>query len=172
MGVPRLMLALLAAGALPLIGLVVWFTWIDSPGVGEDRCASCGVEDYVIAAFALTAAWLGALVARTAAAARISPRVTAAALGGVALFVLASLAEHNLFSLPAFAAMLLSVVVAPLALIWLPLRMVRWWRRPPSDDAAPRAARADVLAAWLALIVLLPGLFAWVWLDRVAWLTF
>jgi hypothetical protein len=90
----------------------------------------------------------------------------------VALFVLASLAEHNLFSLPAFAAMLLSVVVAPLALIWLPLRMVRWWRRPPSDDAAPRAARADVLAAWLALIVLLPGLFAWVWLDRVAWLTF
>jgi hypothetical protein len=41
------MLALLAAGALPLIGLVVWFTWIDSPSVGEDRCASCGVEDYV-----------------------------------------------------------------------------------------------------------------------------
>jgi hypothetical protein len=29
-----------------------------------------------------------------------------------------------------------------------------------------------LLAAWLALIVLLPGLFAWVWLDRVAWLTF
>jgi hypothetical protein len=40
--------------------------------------------------------------------------VTAAALGGVALFVLASLAWPNLFSLPAFAAMLLSVVVAPL----------------------------------------------------------
>jgi membrane protein implicated in regulation of membrane protease activity len=60
MGVPRLMLVLLAAGALPLIGLVVWFTWID----------------------------------------------------------------------------MLSVVVAPLALIWLALRMVRWWRRPPSDDAA------------------------------------
>jgi hypothetical protein len=38
--------------------------------------------------------------------------------------------------------------------------MVRWWQRPPSAEAAPRAARAELLAAWLALIVLLPGLFA------------
>jgi hypothetical protein len=62
--------------------------------------------------------------------------------------------------------------VAPLALIWWPLRMVRWWRRPPAGAAEARAVRGALVAAWLALVVLLPGLFAWVWLDRVEWLTF
>jgi hypothetical protein len=38
------MLTLHAAGALPLVALAVWFGWIDSPGMGEGRCASCGVE--------------------------------------------------------------------------------------------------------------------------------
>src|SRR5215213_5915038 len=102
------LLALHLAMGVPLIALGVWFGAIDQLPVGEDRCASCGVEGYVIAAHVVAAVWLGAVVAATAAARRrvregvAAPgRVTLRALAAVAAFVGASLVWHPLSSLPA-----------------------------------------------------------------------
>src|SRR5215203_2143597 len=67
---PPSLLALHMAMGVPLIALGVWFGAIDQLPVGEDRCASCGVEGYVIAAHVVAAVWLGAVVAATAAARR------------------------------------------------------------------------------------------------------
>lgn len=89
----RRLAAIHLACAAPLVALAIWFGVIDSTPFGEARCASCGVEDYVIAAHVAAAACLTALVWF------ISPgRVTTVALTAAALFVAASLLWHPLFA--------------------------------------------------------------------------
>jgi len=82
------LLALHLAMGVPLIALAVWFGAIDQLPVGEDRCASCGVEGYVIAAHVVAAVWLGAVVAATAAA-----RSLALAPAGAIWWALAAIAH-------------------------------------------------------------------------------
>jgi hypothetical protein len=169
------MLALHVAAGVPLIAIAFWFGVIDPTPFGEGRCASCGVEGFVIAAHVVAALWLGAVIALTAAARRRAregepgpgPR-TRAGLAAVALFAAASLIWHPLFSVPAFAAMVVSILLGPVAALWWVLRIVAWLRRPPE----PRQLTASLTAAWVALAVLLPALFAWIWADRVEWLVF
>ena len=92
---------------------------------------------------------------------------------GRLIFVLASLIWRGLFSLPAFAAMVASVLLLPVAGIWWVLDAVRWWRRPPvSETALRQRVSATLAAAWVSLTVLVPAVFAWVWADRVSWIVF
>jgi hypothetical protein len=169
------MLALHLAAGLPLVALAVWFGAIDRLPLGEGRCTYCGVEEYVIAAHVVAALWLGVVVAATAAARRQAKHGIAApgprtlvGLAAVALFALAALRWHHLFSLPALVAMVATIGLGPAALVWWILRTVAWLRRP----AAPAHLTASLTAAWVGLAVLLPGLFGWIWADRVDWLTF
>jgi|1186.fasta_scaffold28844_2 hypothetical protein len=171
----RVILALHVAAGLPLVALAVWFGAIDRLPLEEGRCASCGVEGYVIAAYGLAALWLGAVVAATAAARRQAEHGIAApgprtlvALAAAALFALAALRWHGLFSLPAFAAMIATLGLGPAGAVWWVLRAVGWLRRPP----VPAQLAGSLTAAWIALAVLLPGLFGWTWVDRVQWLVF
>jgi hypothetical protein len=176
----RALLALHLGSGFPLVALAIWFGVFDRLPLGEGRCSSCGLEGYVIAAHVAAAAWLGAMVASLAAArrqvregVRAPGRVTIGALAAVGLFVVASLAWHPLFSVPAFAAMIASIVLFPVAVIWWTLGAIAWWRRPPRTDAElRRRLRGALAAAWVSLIVLLPALLAWVWADRVEWLVF
>lgn len=176
----RALLAMHLGCGFPVVALAVWFGLIDRLPFGEDRCSSCGLEGYVIAAHAVAAVWLGAMVACIAAARRqvregirAPGRVTIGALAAVALFVVASLIWHTLFSVPAFAAMIASVVLFPTAAIWWVVGAIAWWRRPPQTDAALRRRLQGALAAaWVSLVLLLPAVLAWVWVDRVAWLVF
>ena len=152
------------ACAAPLVALAIWFGVIDSTPLGEGRCASCGVEGYVIAAHVGAAAWLAGLVWL------ISPRrVTTVALAAVALFVAASLLWHPLFNVPAFVAMVVSLLLFPAAAVWWVLSAVGLWRRRSAERVELRRRLA---AAWLSLVVLLPAHFGWVWADRVEWLVF
>jgi hypothetical protein len=176
----RSLLALHLACGLPIVALAVWFSLIDRLPFGEGRCSSCGVEDRVIAAHVVAAGWLGAVVAYAAAARRqvregagTPGRVTIGALALVALFVLASLLWHTLFSVPAFMATIASIVLLPAAGIWWLIGAVAWSRRPPrTDGELDRRLGGELVAAWVSLTLLLPAVFGWVWLDRVDWLVF
>ena len=168
------------AWALPLVVLAVWFGMLDTPAIDEGRCASCGVEGYVIAAHLVAGLWLGGVVAWAAAERRritegiAAPGpLTLAGLAAVAAVALASLAWHPLLDLPAFAAMVASIALFPaLAVAWVVLPVV-WSRRPsPSADELARRLRGELILAWLGLVVLLPATFGWVWADRVDWLVF
>jgi hypothetical protein len=171
--------ALLAACTLPLVALAVWFGLIDSPPIGEGRCESCGVEAYVIAAHVAVGVWLGAVVACASAVQRRSREgiaapggVTARALAAAALFVIASLAWHGLFTVPAVVAIFASLAVLPAVAIWWVLAAIGW-RRPAGDGAGPRRRPDLTLAmAWVSLALLLPAVYAWVWMDRVEWIVF
>jgi hypothetical protein len=169
----RAILALHLATGLPLIALAVWFGVVDSPASG--RCASCGVEGYVIAAHVAAALWLGGVIAATAAARRQAEHGVAApgprtqlALAGAALFTLAALRWHALFGLPAVAGMAVSFFLGPAGALWWLLRTAAWLTRP----AVPAQLHSSLIAAWLGLAVLLPGLFGWIWAERVQWLVF
>jgi len=177
---PRELIAVHLAWALPLVALALWFGVVDTPAIGEGRCASCGVEGYVIAAHLVAALWLAGVVAWTAAARRrltegiAAPgHVTLAGLGVVAVVVLASLAWHPLLNVPAFAAMIASIALFPaLAVLWV-VQLVLWTRRPPaSEDELAKRLRGELAMAWVGLVVLLPAMFGWVWADRVDWLVF
>jgi hypothetical protein len=176
----RSLLALHLACGLPIVALAVWFSLIDRLPIGEGRCSSCGVEGHVIAAHVVAAGWLGAVVACTAAARRqvregigAPGRVTIGALAGVGAFVLASLLWHTLFSVPAFVAMVASIVLLPAAGIWWLVGALAWTRRPPQTDGElGRRLRSELVAAWVSLTLLLPAVFGWVWADRVDWLVF
>jgi hypothetical protein len=169
----RAILVLHLAAGLPLIALAVWFGVVDSPA--SRRCASCGVEGYVIAAHVAAALWLGGVIAATAAARRQAEQGIAApgrrtrlALGAAALFTLAALRWHALFGLPAVAGMAVSFFLGPAGALWWLLRTVAWLKRP----AVPAQLQSSLIAAWIGLAVLLPGLFGWIWADRVQWLVF
>jgi hypothetical protein len=142
---PRAPLALHLACALPIAALAAWFVLIDRLPFGEGRCASCGVEGYVIAAHLVAAAWLGALGAAAAAARRrltdgvAAPgRVTGAGLVVVAVFVGASLLWHSVFTAAAYAAMLVSLLLLPAGAIWWVLAGIGLWRHPPRTSVALR----------------------------------
>jgi glucan phosphoethanolaminetransferase (alkaline phosphatase superfamily) len=99
--------------------------------------------------------------------------MTVGALAAVAIFVLASLIWRGLFAVPAPVAMLVSVVLLPVAGIWWVLDAARWWLRSPESEAGLRRSVSGTLAAaWVSLTVLLPAVFAWVWADRVSWIVF
>jgi hypothetical protein len=174
----RLWLLHLACG-VPLIALALWFGMIDRLPFGERRCSSCGVEGYVIAAHVAAAAWLAAVTALAAAARRRLTQgtsapgsVTVAALAAVAVFAAASLVRHQLFSVPAFAAMIASVALLPLAgLRWL-IVLISWRRPTVTDSELRQRATGTLVAAWVSLTLLLPAVFAWVWTDRVEWIVF
>lgn len=94
----RTLLALHLASAVPLLALAAWFGLVDRLPFGEGRCASCGLEGYVIAAHVVAGAWLGAVIAAIASARRqlgegiAAPgRMTVWALVVVAFFAVASL---------------------------------------------------------------------------------
>ena len=162
--VMRRLAAIHLACAAPLVALAIWFGVIDSTPFGEGRCASCGVEDYVLAAHVAAAAWLAALVRF------ISPgRLTTVALTAAALFVAASLLWHPLFAVPAFVAMVVSLLLFPAGAIWWVLSGVALWRKRSAEGIELRRRLA---AAWLGLVVLLPAHFGWVWADRVEWIVF
>jgi hypothetical protein len=172
----RAMLGLHVAAGVPLVALAVWFGAIDRLPFGAGRCGSCGVEGYVVAAHAVAALWLGAVVAATATARRRArgdaaagpDRRTLAGLAAAAGFGAAALAWHPLFSLPALAAMVVSLLLAPAGGLWWVLRTAAWLRRAPD----PGELTGSLTAAWLALAVLLPALFGWIWTDRVEWIVF
>jgi hypothetical protein len=176
----RSLLALHLACGLPIVALAAWLSLIDRLPLGEGRCSSCGVEGHVIAAHVVAAGWLGAVVAYTAAARRqvregigAPGRVTTGALACVGVFALASLIWHTLFSVPAFVAMIASVVLLPAAGIWWLIGAVAWLRRPPQTAGElGRRLGGELVAAWVSLTLLLPAVFGWVWADRVDWLVF
>ena len=166
--------------AAPLVALAVWFGAVDRLPFGDGRCSSCGVEGYVISAHLVAGGWLAGMVACAAAARRRARegirapgRVTLAALGTVAMFVAASLVWHPLFTPPAFAAWLASFALFPTTAIWWSLSAVAWWRHPPRTDEEWQRRLGRVLAGcWVSLTLLLPAVFAWVWVDRVEWIVF
>ena len=174
------MLKVHLACAAPLVALAVWFGVVDTLPFGEGRCASCGVEGYVTAAHLFAALWLGAVVAYVAAARRGAREGVAApgpttlrALAAAALFVLAGLLWHDLFTYPALAAMIVSVALIPVATIGWLVQLVKWIRRPPRDPAElARRLDGELVMAWIGLVVLLPAIFGWVWTARVEWLVF
>jgi len=45
-------------------------------------------------------------------------------------------------------------------------------RHPPTDADTGRHPTFALAQAWVSLVVLLPALFAWTWLDRVDWIVF
>ena len=126
------------------------------------------------AAFVAAAAVLGALVA---AAWRVAPpgrlrRLTPVALALATAYVALSLVWRTAFEPVGlamfFAAMPVSVGLAV------------WWAITLADLLRDGGAGAQVgswrtgllVRAWACLLVLLPGLFAWVWSSRVEWLVF
>src|SRR5919197_5370453 len=167
----RSLLALQVGCAVPFVSLASLIGSVDRLPLGEGRCSSCGVEGYVIGAHLVAGGWLAGMVACAAAARRRARegvrepgRVTLAALAVVALFVAASLVWHDLFTPPAFAAWLASFALFPTAVIWLPVRVAPRWRRPPRTDEGWHRRLGSVLAScWVSLTLLLPGMFAWVW---------
>jgi hypothetical protein len=169
------MLALHVAAPLPLLALAICFGTVGGLARDERRCGSCGVEPWVIAAFAAAALWLAAVVAITAAARRQArgegagpgPR-TRYGLAAAALFGIAAIAWHPLFDVPALVSMVASVVVAPVAVIWWLLRAAGWLRAGPG----PEHLGESLAAAWVDLALLLPALFGFVWATRVEWLVF
>ena len=172
-------LALLAACSLPLVALALWFGLIDTPPFGEGRCSSCGVEAYVTAAHVAVGVWLGAVVATASAVRRRTSEgvaapggVTVRVLAAVALVVLGSLAWHGLFTVPAVIALFASLAVLPAAVVWWVISAIGW-RRPAADGTEARR-RLDLALAtsWVSLVLLLPAVYAWVWLDRVEWIVF
>ena len=168
------------ACAAPLVVLAIWFGLIDSPALDEGRCSSCGVEGYVVAAHLVAAVWLGAVVAYAAAARRgiregirAPGPVTVRALAAVAVFTAVSLAWPALFKIPAVVALVASLLLIPVAGIAWIVEAARLWRRPPQVAADTDGHLTILLAqAWVCLVVLLPAIYAWVWLDRVDWLVF
>jgi hypothetical protein len=175
----RTLIALHLATGAPLVALALWFGAVDRVAPGEGRCSSCGVEGYVIAAYVVAAAWLATVVACVSAAQRrlregvAAPGpVTVRAIVVVALLVGVAVVWHPLLGLPAAAALVVSIVLAPAAAIWWVLAAIVLWRRPPAAQALDARLTVALRVAWLSLVVLLPAIFAWVWLDRVEWLVF
>jgi hypothetical protein len=71
------------------------------------------------------------------------------------------------------AALLASILLLPVSAIWWILGAIAWARRPPRDEAeAARRLGGALVAGWVSLTLLLPGIYAWVWLSRVEWLVF
>jgi hypothetical protein len=176
----RPLLLLHLASAAPLVALAVWFGLVDSPALDEGRCSSCGVEGYVIAAHVAAAAWLAAVVASTAVVRRRGREgvpapgpVTVRALAAIGAFTAACLVWHQLFTPPAAVALVVSLVLFPAVAIWWIVEAARLWRRPPPTAFDTDRRLTFALAqAWVSLVVLLPAVFAWIWLDRVDWLVF
>ena len=165
---------------LAVLGLLaLWFGQVDHRVVGErGRCGSCGVEGYVLALHAVAALALGAVVLacsrmREAHAGRGARpgRRTAICLGAAGAYLLASLVHHELFDLYGFVMLVVSPVAALAALVWWAVDLLRLRRAAPAADR-PELLTSMLARAWLSLIVLLPGLFAWVWADRVQWFVF
>jgi hypothetical protein len=166
--------ALLAACALPLVALAVWFGVIDPSPLGEGRCASCGLEGWAIAAHLAAAVWLGGVVALASALRRgAGPGpVTISALSAAAVFVLASLAFRPLFTPLATVALVASFVLVPAVAIWWLVVTFAWRRPPASGRELERRWDMTLASAWISLALLLPAVYAWVWADRVEWLVF
>jgi hypothetical protein len=171
----RVMLALHVAAPLPLLALAICFGTIGGLARDDRRCGSCGVEAWVIAAFVAAALWLAAVVAVTSATRRQARgegagpgRRTRRALAAAGLFATAAIAWHPLFDVPALVAMVASVVVAPVAVVWWLLRTAGWLRARPR----PEQLGESLAAAWVDLAFLLPALFGFVWATRVEWLVF
>jgi hypothetical protein len=177
---PPVVVGLLAACAAPLVVLVVWFGVVDQTGIGEEgRCSSCGVEGYVIAAHVAAAGCLALVVAALSAVRRVAAgsagpgAATVYALVLVGVFIAVSLAWHKAFAVPATVALLASLVLYPVAVVWWAAAVLGWLRRPPTGpDEVRRSLTSALWLGWTSLLVLLPGTFAWVWLDRVEWLVF
>jgi hypothetical protein len=158
----------------------VWFGLIDTLGIGESRCSSCGVEGYVIAAHAVAALWLGAVVAWLSALRRrldgeaaVPGRRTLAGLAVAALLLVVALLWHEASEFPLIGAVALSLLGLPVAAVWWLIGTVALWRRSAVPEAEQRRrVTGELVAAWLALTVLLPGIYGWVWLSRVQWLVF
>ena len=175
----RVALALHVGWALPPVALLLWFGLIDSPELGEGRCASCGLEGYVIAAHVAAGVWLAGVVATAAAARRLLAHgvaapgpATVAGLIAVGTFAVAGLVWHALFSIPALAAMVASFVVFPAAAIWWVAELVALLRASPAAGFEVRRLSGTLVAAWVSLTLLLPAVLGWVWTDRVEWLVF
>lgn len=172
----RSLLALHVACAFPLVALWVWFGSIDRLPFGEGRCASCGVEGYVVAAHVVAALWLGVVAVRADVARReiregisVPGRRMIAALCAVGVFVTASVIWHPLFDWPA----LITMITVPAAGIWWFVSASAWFRQPAAtDEELNDRLRKERLAAWVSLTLLLPATYAWIWSDRVAWLVF
>jgi hypothetical protein len=175
----RTLIALHIATGAPLVALAVWFGAVDRVPPGAGRCSSCGVEGYVIAVHLVAAAWLAAVIASVSAARRrlrtgiAAPGpATVRAIVAVALILGVAVVWHPLLGVPAAAALVLSIVVAPTSAIWWVLAAVVLWRSPPAAQALDARLKVASTASWVSLVVLLPAVFAWVWLDRVEWLVF
>jgi hypothetical protein len=171
-----LLLLLHLAAAAPLVALAAWFGLVDSPAFDEGRCSSCGVEGYVIAAHVAAAVWLAAVVACVAALrrdARAPGPITIRVLAAAGAFMVACLVWPDLFKAPATVALLTSLLLIPLAALFWTVEAVRLWRHPPQAAAGTDRHLTFALAqAWVSLLVLLPAVFAWVWVDRVDWIVF
>ena len=161
-----------AASVAPLVVLAVWFGAVDTLDVGEMRCQSCGVEGYVMAAHLAAAAVLAAVAAlgsalREGAAGR--PARPATPTLRVLVLAAALAAGLLVWPEPVGVYVLAMAIAAPFAA----LATAVWWvvALPPFTDRS--LAVGGVLArTWMSLFVLLPGLYAWVWLSRVSWLVF
>ena len=176
----RTLVALHVAWGLPAACLALYFGVLDTPGFGEGRCSSCGVEGYVIGAH-LAGAVIAAAVVIVASALRRRLHTSVAAPGRVAVWILAgaglyvtvSLIWHDAFTPLAFAALLGSFVLFPVAGFWWVVGMIELAARPPrTDEQVARWAGLALTGAWVSLLVLVPAVYAWTWTDRVQWLVF
>jgi hypothetical protein len=141
------------AGAAVVLGLTFWV--VLEPRT-TDSCntsllpgpyADALVPLHVLAAVALgVCAWL------------LSPRRrTAIALGGVAIYLIASLIDQDVFFVAAIAGIVLAVPAAAVGVIRASVRRDR--------------AGAQVLV-WLALLLVLPGHFIAAWDRGAQWFCF
>ena len=111
---------------------------------------------------------VGLLLGAVIAAGSPRGRRTNLALALVALGVVVGMLWSAAFSVYALVALLGSLGVAPLVLVWSAVSTPAILRGVPQAHEVHGA----LTRAWLALLVLLPGLFAAVWLDRVDWFVF
>jgi glucan phosphoethanolaminetransferase (alkaline phosphatase superfamily) len=177
--VRRLLLLRLACAA-PLLALAAWFGLADPSGFGEGRCSSCGVEGYVIAAHLVAAVWLAGVVAYASALRRREREgvfepgpTTVKALAAAGAYAAACLLWHPLLTPLATAALVASFVLFPAFALWWIVEPARLWHKPPQTAAeTDRRLTFALVEAWVALVVLLPAVFAWVWTDRVDWIVF
>ena len=165
----RTLVALHVAPVVPLVALAAWFGLVDTTGIGEGRCPSCGVEGAVIAVHVVAAVLLaGVVVACDLVRAPEGElgRLTRIVLPVAAVFLLVSLAWHRAFDLFGLAMLVASPLTALAVAVWWLVVLVELLRTRTT------AAGGLLARAWICLLVLLPGLFAWVWADRVDWFTF
>ena len=115
---------------------------------------------------------LGAALRERTAGREAGPgRATLLVLALAGAYLAASLVHHPLFDVLGRPAVFASLLAGPATAAWWLVVSVMLARRPRHRPAGEKEIRGALVRAWVSLLVLLPGLYGWVWVSRVDWFT-